>query len=52
MAQTLLLIAVACLAVVLATGSFIALLIGAGALFAAWLAVVCLSSLKRWPGGA
>lgn len=52
MAQTLLLIAFVCLVVVLTTGSYIALLVGAGALFVAWIAVVFLSSISRWPGGA
>lgn len=52
MATTFLLIAAVCALLVLATHSFIPLLLAAGALAIAWLALVGLGSFKRWPGGA
>jgi CHASE2 domain-containing sensor protein len=50
MAMTSLLIAVVCMLAMFATGSFIPLLAAAAALLVGWLALVLLSSFKRWPG--
>lgn len=52
MATTFLLIATVCALLVLATHSFVPLLVAAGAVVIAWAAVVGLGSFKRWPGGA
>ena len=48
--MTSLLIAVVCMLAIFATGSFIPLLAAAAAILVGWLALVLLSSFKRWPG--